>query len=316
MSPALRREHQLARTFVTRTTAPGELDRFIEPRGPGLHHLFILRLNDGDWVGRKILQHREPDGWHLSSALKPWMLLGPLLQWHWGDQGLLVDFRAVSAQQQQAAFQRAQASTDSELYFPFPAMDEQGREFVCPAEYWQCDAAFADQLNADEQHLREYCADLIKTFSQPGMVIHDPACSTGEFIATLAQALPDCVCLGSDRSASMIEHARHRHRASTVRFSLADARDTAADATPCDVLILRFLNAEVMTREEAAQLLRDMAARVRPQGTILLFGHTPVLPAVPFEAQALKLQLLSSTAARTDHNELFQFYRLRRLEPC
>jgi predicted ATPase len=66
-----------------------------------------------------------------------------------------------------------------------------------------------------------------------------------------------------------------------------------------------------MTRKDAQQAFLDMAAAVKPGGTILLFGHTPVLIAVPYMAQVLKLELISSVAARPDHTELFQFYRLR-----
>jgi len=36
-----------------------------------------------------------------------------------------------------------------------------------------------------------------------------------------------------------------------------------------------------------------------------------VLIAVPYMAQVLKLELISSVAARPGHTELFQFYRLR-----
>lgn len=77
------------------------------------------------------------------------------------------------------------------------------------------------------------------------------------------------------------------------------------------MLILRFLNAEVMTRADARQTFHDIVACVNPGGTVLVFGHTPVLVPVPYMAQLLKLELLSSVAARPEQMELFQFYRLR-----
>lgn len=311
MTPALHREHRLAQSFPRQKASPGELDSFIEPFGSGLHHLFFLRIGGNEWVGRKVLQHSETVGWHISSVLQPWMLLGPLAEWQWGNQGAVIYFQAVSAQEKETAFHNALTQSGSEVRFPFPAMDDSGRECVCPPEYWQCTELLATQLDADERHFRQHCTSLINSLSSPAAVIHDPACSTGEFIAHLAGELPDRQCLGSDRSASMIEYAKKHHGTSAARFYLADARHIATTGIQCDVLILRFLNAEVMTRKDTQQAFLDMAAGVKPGGTILLFGHTPVLIAVSYMAQVLKLELISSVAARPGHTELFQFYRLR-----
>lgn len=316
MNPALHREHQLARSFIHCQAESGEFDYYIEPRGPGLHHLFVLRVNGNAWVGRKILQHSDPRGWYVSSVLKPWMLLGPLVQWQWGNQGAVICFRTVSAQEKEAAFANALTQSNSALSFPFPALDDGGREFVCPPDFWQWNPALAALLDTDEAHFRQYCSALLKTLSNPGSVILDPACSTGELITHLAAQLPDRHCLGSDRSASMIEHALERHGTSAVRFFLADARHIAKSDVRCDVLILRFLNAEVMTRKDAQRAFQDMLACVNPGGTILLFGHTPVLLAVPHMAHSLRLELVSSVAARPGHAELFEFYRLRVPVPC
>ncbi|HEF4761576.1 TPA: class I SAM-dependent methyltransferase [Pseudomonas putida] len=312
MNPTLRRERYLALSLPHRKAGRGELDRYVEPLGPGLHHLFLLRVNGNDWVGRKLLQHSEIDGWHISSLLKPSMLLGPVAEWYWGNQGVVIHFHAVPAQEKNAAFHDALTQPDSEVRFPFPVLDKHGQECVCPPDYWRCNTALAAQLDADEDHFRQHCANLLKTLSHPGAVIHDPACSTGEFIAHLARELPDRQYLGSDLSASMIEHAIKHHGTSAIRFQLADARHFATSGHQCDVLILRFLNAEVMTREEAQHTFHKMAACVKPGGTMLLFGHTPVLVAVPYMAQRLELELISSIAARPGHTELFQFYRLRK----
>jgi isonocardicin synthase len=306
-----RREVQLAQTFLQPPCATAGLNCYIEPNGPGRHHLFVLRVNGCSWAGRKVLQQTETGGWYINSLLKPWMLLGPLADMQWGDEGVALYFQSASLEQKEAAFNLAQARPDSEVRFPFPAIDDKGLEFVCPTDYWQCDDLLATQLNADEIHLRQYCAALLKTLSHPGTVILDPACSTGEFITHLARALPDRHCLGSDLSASMIEHAKSRHANSTAEFLMGDARNVASSGLKCDVLILRFLNAEVMTRVDARQIFHEMTACVNPGGTILVFGHTPVLLEVPYMAQMLELELISSLAARPGQVELFQFYRLR-----
>lgn len=306
-----RREVQLAQTLLQSPCATAGLNCYIEPNGPGRHQLFVLRVNGCSWAGRKVLQQTDSGVWNISSLLKPWMLLGPLADLQWSDDGIVLYFHGASLEEKQAAFNLALTRPDSEICFPFPAIDDKAQEFVCPPDYWQCDESLAQQLNADEAHLRQYCTTLLETLSNPGAVILDPACSTGEFITHLARALPDRHCLGSDRSASMIEHAKCRHASSTVEFLVADARNVASSGLKCDVLILRFLNAEVMTRDDARQTFHEMAACVNPGGTVLIFGHTPVLLAVPYMAQMLKLELISSVAARPGQVELFQFYRLR-----
>ncbi|RON24913.1 methylase [Pseudomonas brassicacearum] len=305
------REVLVAQTFGHDSNASGTLNCHVEPIGPGRHHLFVLRVNGCSWAGRKMLQQTETGGWYINSLLKPWMLLGPLADMQWGDDGIALYFHSASMEQKVAAFSLAQARPDSEVHFPFPVTDDKGLEFVCPTDYWQCDDSLATQLDADEIHLRQHCAALLETLSLPGTVILDPACSTGEFITHLARALPDRHCLGSDRSVSMIEYAKRRHATGSVEFFVADARNAASSSLKCDVLILRFLNAEVMTRTDARQTFHEMVACVNPGGTLLVFGHTPVLLAVPYLAQMLKLELVSSVAARPGQMELFQFYRLR-----
>lgn len=303
------RELALGRAMDSYIQQSGALSCYIEPLANGLHHLFLLRLEGRDWVGRKILQQHENGRWHLSSALKPSMLLGPHIQSQWGDEGLAMYFRTTSPAEKLAALEAAQGTPDSEIQFPFALIDSADQEAVCPAGFWQCNEPLAARLNADEVHLREHCAAVLQTLTADSL-IYDPACSTGEFIAHLAHSLPDCRFLASDRSASMIEHARQQHAALPVDFRCLDAADAADAGIHCDVLILRFLNAEVLTRQQAQCVFASLIECVRPGGTILIFGHTPVLIAVSWLAATLNLHLESCVAARPGQSELFQFYRL------
>ncbi|MCX2545562.1 class I SAM-dependent methyltransferase [Pseudomonas sp. COW5] len=305
------RELALAGSMDLHLNENGGVGHYLEPPGSGLHHVFFLRVNGEVWVGRKRLQRDRHFRWRASSVLKPCMLLGPLLHSLWGDEGLSIGYRTASAEQKAQTFERALRLADSEILFPFPIVDAAGREAVCPADFWQCSESLAEQLNNDEQHLREQCAGLLQAITETGALIYDPACSTGEFIAHLARALPDCLCLGSDRSATMIEHARQVHGRTSVEFRLLDASDAFDAGIHCDVLILRFLNAEVLTRREARAAFESLIRCVKPGGTLLVFGHTPVLIPVVWLASAHNLQLESSVAARPGQTELFQFYRLK-----
>lgn len=284
--------------------------RLVEPLGPALNDVFVLTVGGRRWLGRKRPYHDENGEEYLSSILLPEMLLGHLEQIQWGDAGIAFYLKTMPPEEKQQVFHQAQHQPGSEITFTFPVMDDRGREFVCPADLWQADKPLAEQLNADEAHFREHCVALLYDSGlTPGAVIHDPACSTGQFIAQLARALPGLRCQGSDRSASMIQHAKRHHPG--VTFELADAGHCANHRNRYDVLILRFLNAEVVTRADAEHLLRRQATTLKPGGLIIVFGHTPVLPAMPYMAQALGLRLESCVAARPGREELFQFYQLR-----
>ena len=309
----LQRELGLNKTLQEEPAAPGPWARFVEPQGIGLNHIFILRCRGRDWVGRKTLQRDERGRPHSDSRVAPWMLLGPLGQFHWGDEGLLVDYRATRQGEKVAAFADALDDPDGEIYFPFPALERNGREFVCPAGHWAFTETLAGELDKDEAHLRHHCCTLLRPWLKPGSVIHDPACSTGTFIHHLAQALPGSRCIGSDRSPSMIDAARNRYGGS-VDFRLADAC-TETQMIHCDVLVLRFLNAEVMTRAESEQVLSRLVPTLAPGGRLIVFGHSPVLPAVGYLAQCYALTLVSRLASCDATGQLFQFYVLTRDPP-
>lgn len=296
----------------TATQAPVTWRRHLEPQGFGLARLFILNTGSQRWAGRNRPVGDEQGQRRLSSILRPSMLLGPLEYLHWGNDGVAVFYHAATTAQKRRAFAQARHQVNSDICFPCPPLGPRGEEFICPPSFWECDAARAIQLNRDEGHFRRHCVAVLRKRLKPGAVIHDPACSTGELIAHLARALPHCRCLGSDRSASMIRHARARYVGLPVQFRQADA---AVGTTACDALILRFLNAEVVDRHDADTLLRQLLLSLNSAGVALVFGHTPVLPAVPWVAQELGLVVEACIASRPGRLELFQCYVLRRPAP-
>ncbi|PMV25012.1 MULTISPECIES: class I SAM-dependent methyltransferase [unclassified Pseudomonas] len=285
------------------------LQRHLEPLGFGLARLFVLDTGSVRWAGRNRPLPAHQGQRRLSSILHPAMLLGPLTEQHWSNEGVALFYQATTAAAKHHAFIEARRSAHSEVCFPYPPLGPHAEEFICPPDFWECDDARAAQLNIDEAHFRERCVAVLRERLKPGALIHDPACSTGELIAHLAQALPRCLCLGSDLSVSMVRYAAQRHAGLPVRFRQADA---ARESPACDALILRFLNAEVVTRHDADTLLRTLLGSLKPGGVALVFGHTPVLPAVRWVAQTLGITLEACIAARPGQLELFQFYQLTR----
>jgi isonocardicin synthase len=286
--------------------------RHVEPKGFGLAQVFVLNTGNTHWVGRNRPLRNGLGQRRLTSILRPSMLFGPLEYLHWSDDGLSLFYQASTPQDKRIAFSEAHQHPRSEVCFPYPPLGPQAEEFICPSSFWECDDERAAQLNVDERHFREHCVEVLRDRLKPGALIHDPACSTGELIAHLARALPRCQCLGSDRSASMIRHAQVHHAGSLVRFRQAHA---AFERTACDALILRFLNTEVVTRREAEILLCSLLTTLKPGGLALIFGHTPVLPPIPWVTQELGFTLESCLAAREGQLELFQFYLISRPHP-
>lgn len=305
----LANEVALIRQFQAISITPRKALRFNSPPGPELNNLFFLSVNDVTYAGRKLLTHSDERGWYQSSCLKPSQLLGQLLSMAYTDHGLAVHFISLEDTQRHELFNAAVQHPDSEVYFPFPLLDSTGQECTLSQEQWACTPQLAGQLDNDEQHFRDYCAFFLQTMIQPGMVIYDPACSTGTFIGSLAQAFPEAHCIGSDQSATMIEHARNRFPA--LVFKHTDAGLTQL-ASLCDVLILRFLNAEVIHRDDAHCVFKHMVNTLKPGAMLIVFGHTPVLINVRNRAQALGLRLISSLAARPGHTELFEFYVMKK----
>lgn len=307
-------EMAMAKNLSAHIEYAGPIGCFVEPTRQGLHQVFFLRVRGRDWIGRKVLQRDADHRWSMSSLLNPAMLLGPHLQSQWSDDGVSFYFHTATLEERAEVFQAARKDLHSEIHFPFTATDHDGNEAVCPADYWQGHESLAEQLNADELHFREHCVAVLGPLLKPGDLVYDPACSTGEFIACLAAELAGGHFVGSDRSATMIEYARRHHADSRAEYHVMEAARAADAGMRCDVLILRFLNAEVLTRREANCAFSSLLRCVKPAGTILLFGHTPVLSAVPWLAYTHGLARVSSTGARSGHQELFQFYHMK--APC
>lgn len=306
------RERALADDMARHITHAGPLACFVEPPGNGLHQIFFLRVQNREWVGRKVLQRDCDLRYSLSSIVTPAMVFGLHRQSHWSNDGVSIFFQASTLEERAALLHAALSCPDSEIYFPFAVTDDQGFEAVCPPDFWEGDEPLAARLNAEEAHFREHCVSVLRTLLKPGDRVYDPACSTGAFIAHLAAELSHGHFLGTDRSASMIRFAQQHHSGSAAQFRLMDASTCVEAHIRCEVLILRFLNAEVMTRHEAHDAFANVVRCVEPGGTILVFGHTPVLLAMPWMAHSCGLTIVSSVAARNGREELFQFYRLTR----
>lgn len=276
--------------------------------GPCLSEVFVLTVNTVLYLGYRTLDAHIQTG----SLLAPWMLLGRLQSAGWKEDGLHCRYVEPSLDEKHDAFRLALASPRNRLHFPFPVIDEQGEELVPPPAFWDDIERLANRLDSQECHFRQLSIEQLRQLGFTRGLLYDPACSTGTFIGALAEALPNTRCLGSDLSPCMIEHARQRNARAKLQFSVADAASPIVAPASCDVLVLRFLNAEVMLRDHAVALFHSLIERLKPGGVVILFGHTPLLFAVNEEASRAGLNVLRSLAALPGCDQIFQFYVLER----
>jgi isonocardicin synthase len=279
--------------------------RVDDPRSA--HGYFLLRAAGQRWIGHATPAARgEPR--HACNVIRPPHLLGSDGVLHEQAEALYVSATLRSRHDARAFMALVRHDPLAEIHFPVSAMHPWGHEFVCPAAFWARMAERADDLAAGERHMRALCAATLRQELPDGALVRDPACSTGDFVAAMADACPRLRFEGSDRAPDMIRTARTRHADTPVVFGLADA--ALAPQASCDALILRFLNAEVMTRAHANALFDRLIPSVRRDGLIVLFGHTPVLVDVREGAIRHGLRVRRSVAP-VDADGVVPYYVLR-----
>lgn len=313
-SSHLASERSRADRHHRRIITPEQIEEVIEPDCATWQYWFVLTVDGEEWLGRKFLV--EPTGgWWISSIVRPWMLLGRKLGIDTKSCEASFRYRVATPDELLTVFLRAGEDPSASLHFPYPCMDARGNECVMSTKDWTDLAPLADELDVHEEHFRQQAIDLLKGISlAPGARVYDPACSTGAFIAAMASALPDAQCVGSDLSTGMIELAHRRFDRPNLRFEVCDALASCCEAASCDVVFVRFLNAEVVPQVAAMDYFRALRRLVRRGGRMVIFGHTPVLFAPDQHASGLGLAPVSNVANLPGGGGLFQFYVLEAID--
>ncbi|MGB9999213.1 class I SAM-dependent methyltransferase [Streptomyces pseudogriseolus] len=302
----LRREREIDRAVHD---GFGTVDRpgsWTEESPFALCQYFLLRLGGRTWLGRKLVPEGRTDP---SSVLTPRMLMGEFDGMRFTRQKVVFYFTPRPAAEHAAVLARAAKDHEADIDFPFPRLDSDWNEALVPAHVWDGSAELADNLDPDEAHFRAAAAVVLRDVVRPGDTVYDPACSTGRFVSSLGEVFPECRIMASDASAAMVDLARRRIPDAFV----ADGLGTPVAEESVQVLVIRFLNAEVLSADTAVAGFRSLVRLIAPGGHALVFGHTPVLPAVRHLAAECGLEVRSAVAARPGtEDEVFQFYLLRR----
>lgn len=230
-------------------------------------------------VGRRILSHqwiankiRELHCSHIQAG----MILGIIVDQRVQDDGFVVYYRELTTGEKKFIMHDIVQNRIKhiEIIFPYPVLQKAYKEEIhCPDEGWEIDETLALQLGEGEVFLREYSVQFLKSLRKDDLTLYDPACSTGQFLWTMKQALPKCHTVGQDISPYMVNFAKKR--VDEIYCGNA-AEPKIADGT-ADVVFVRFINSEVLKAVVARKMVHPLLRSLKKGGYMVIFGHTPVL---------------------------------------
>lgn len=237
------------------------------------------------------------------------MLLGIFVNKGQFNRNVWIEYYPFKKSEKRNVFDAIKHDIQIEIIYPFLYREyETGLEEVTPPEGWDVYPEKAIYLGFGEEHLRKYSIDVLKKYLLNNeLKVFDPACSTGEFLYALKQAYPSIITIGQDLSASMVEYARPY----VDIIYCGDSIYTPVKDYSVDIIIFRFLNSEVVSKEYAHKLFSVLINKVSDTGIAVLFGHTAVLlESVDFES--VGYEVLQSTGYSEERDSIFQFYIIKR----
>lgn len=292
----------------------GDFSRWEQPGGHCLREeltgrperLFVFRLGEHWYAGYKTISEyvldRDMPGIFCSRVY--WHnIVGRLESFRTSTADARVTFRPLDEVARRAVFDAITPLT--EIVHPFTKLREPGREKTSPPDGWLVSDERDAFLSMGEEHVREYTKDLFgPRFGAltEDVVAYDPACSTGRFLSDFATLNPARIrTVGQDLSLAMTEYARGR----LEQVHHGDAMHPQPEPGSAGIVFSRFLNSEVVSTSQAREILPGLVATLRPGGTMVLLGHSPVLlDAVDLAGAGLRV--LRTTARRDDY--VFQYY--------
>lgn len=237
------------------------------------------------------------------------MLLGIYVNKGQIDRNIWIEYYPFEKSEKRSVFDVIKHDIQIEVIYPFLYREyETGLEETTPPEGWDINPEKVIYLGLGEEHLRKYSIDVLKKYLLNNKLkVFDPACSTGEFLYTLKQAYPSIITIGQDLSASMVEYAQSY----VDIIYCGDSIDTPVKDCSVDIIIFRFLNSEVVSKEYAHRLFNVLIKKLTNSGIAVLFGHTALLlESADFENAGY--EVLQSIGYSEERDSIFQFYMIQR----
>lgn len=237
------------------------------------------------------------------------MLLGLLSSVDYNDRKITTRYYPLDSNERRDYFDKI--VKEKELYnieYPFQfRFFETNLEQTSDDLIWNVNEEVIKRLSIGESHFREYTKEVILKYGFNPYFIYDPACSTGEFLKFIKSFLNNCKTIGHDLSESMVEYSKRY-----VDESLCcAANNSPIENESIDLLVLRFLNGGVLSSENAYELFDSLIKKVKQNGNIICFGHTPVLIKKNHFINS-NLSMIESIGYEIESNSIFQYYLAKR----
>lgn len=265
------------------------------------YNIFWLQQNGQIYVGQRYLQPVCRFG-----LIDANMLLGRLISITHSEECIRIYYETTCYEEAIKIFARACEPPFAYLEFPYLLLDSTGKEAISSPEFWRSGDHLLKQLDEGEIHLRREAISVVMNLKLPaGATIFDPACSTGSFLSAISAAIPSLCCVGGDISLEMVKKARTK--LSSIFLLKEGFEDLPIKG--CEVLIIRFLNGEVIKSAVAELLFKRLRCLVSSDGYILIMGYTPIVIFVPYLVSKYNLEIVQTIGSY--NGSLFQFYVLK-----
>ena len=274
-------------------------------------NIFFIKLPNGLILfGRKVLSvlHRNKQLTSLNcSRIDANMLIGIAKDWKYKSPNILVEFYPLDDAERQYIFDTIKCNNRINIFFPFTYRDYVTKEEKSsPKEGWHYYENLDIYLARGEKHIRKETIDFLSNEKlNMETIIYDPACSTGNFLEDIKNHFPYVFTIGADLSQEMIDVATPK-----LDVALCENAYNSSICNNCvDYLFLRFLNFHVVTKKEALEMYKILLNKVKTNGKIICFGHTPVLLSQE-DLIGNQCVLNQSSAYDSEYNSKFQYYVL------
>lgn len=236
------------------------------------------------------------------------MILGILKEGIQKGKDITVEYYPFTKAEKITVFNELKSNKLTDIYFPFKYLDYYTEEEEkSPSTGWDLNPEKAIYLGYGEEHIRRYTIKFLKKYKNDNLIVFDPACSTGQFLHTVKENYPQFKTIGQDLSREMVEYAKDY----VDEIYCGDSINTTILDNSIDIMFLRFLNSEVVTTEYAHELFNKLYKKVKKNGLIIAFGHTPLLINIDY-FRKLGLKIEQCIAYDERYDCIFQYYVLRR----
>lgn len=273
--------------------------------------IFLIRYKNHNIIGRKIrsiLSITNKINAINCSRITASMILGILKSKNLLNKDITVEYYPFTEQERIQIFNEIKQDLKLEIVFPYQERYFYNNKVEKTGKNgWSLNPAKIKYLGYGEEHIRKYTKSIIKNIVFNGCRIYDPACSTGQFLYEIKKTYPNVITIGGDLSKQMIDYAKNY----LDIWECCNAKDSHIQENSIDIMFLRFLNDQVVSKFQAKNILCNILKKVKNNGYIIAFGHTPVLLTKKrFEHFGLEVE--NCIAYDKSENDMFQYYIMRK----